>query len=610
MTNPQIFDGPLLTQGFIETASLNVLKNVSWVYASDILSALERLTTVKQIEHYRFIAASTDRDNYDANYLGWRFKIAEDHVLRLSIEESLRQVEIKIGEQGYHLSEAEIQQVVALVKPQVIEAEQSEAQGNDITAYITGRYRQLKQYISLQHEFPELYKLTESRLDGAIASQAQAELLQFKGFLTLFDQVLADQTAQLENLKYLLALPEHMDYQALSQVFDTMLASEPLNTTQVCHFWQAVRQLPRTELSQGVLDVSGMRHLLADYFATYQQQGFQTMLEAPFSEQQLDRLQRSLTHLLARYAESLPDVSLLKYGPVFANYQDCFSPLPADMAQQGTLVKRLVSLKRVVDHCVVLSDYPSLSRDRSGGFNYLNTPVKTQFVPSLAKRLMRFLGCSHLGQMPLSINHRESFYLLEANLLRHRETDPDGSGNPIQTGSSNQLYFVLPSWPTRFANDEFRAFLQTFIRQETPVHCRPYLIYLSRSQMSLFEQVFYAWLNALSQCPVWYKMQHQMQAQPSTLFQAKMSRINLFAKLLRSFITQPIGFGEKLLAFYRETTDDGTQHQDVLQLESAINAQLDGQTTHLFSFQSLSSLREDLKNSVKHINCRFHPACY
>jgi hypothetical protein len=96
--------------------------------------------------------------------------------------------------------------------------------------------------------------------------------------------------------------------------------------------------------------------------------------------------------------------------------------------------------------------------------------------------------------MPLSTCNREGIYLLEGALLwsglSAREEDP-----------SRTLYFVLPDWPTRFAHSGFRVLLEDLIARETPMHLTAKVLYLGRQTMNHFEQLYYAWLNAMTQCP-------------------------------------------------------------------------------------------------------------
>ncbi|WP_298774541.1 hypothetical protein [uncultured Shewanella sp.] len=493
-TGDDIYDGPLLSNGFIREQDVERLDMPEVIYASDVLEALDGLRGLKRITSFFFSPLSGDTLNYGEQYLNWRFKILPEHAPRLDIALTLANMAIEIDGQAYQLTEADKQSIEdKLAEIAGLEGKTGEL-SHVVDEYVTGRYRELKQYISLQHEFPDMYKLAESRLDGDIDTAELANIMQFKGFLTLFDQVLADQCAQVENLRKLLALPDQDVFSRLAEIFDKMLASEPLAPIQIGQFWQDIRLLPLTQLSQPVLDISGSERLIGDYFSTYQLEGFQAFAEPVLSQLQLDRLKRSLEHLLARFAETMLDANLLKYGPVFGHYLQDFAPIPPDISTDQPLLDKLVTLKQVIELSKIINDYPILSRDRSGGFNYLSADIQQHHSAGLSHRLMSFLGFSHPGQIPLATNNRESFYLLESELLRFGA----GPDDALEQG----IYFIAPQWPSRLNNKEFKQLCQQQISRLSPVHLSAYFIQLPRSMMSLFERLYYAGLNALTQIPL------------------------------------------------------------------------------------------------------------
>lgn len=61
---------------------------------------------------------------------------------------------------------------------------------------------------------------------------------------------------------------------------------------------------------------------------------------------------------------------------------------------------------------------------------------------------------------------------------------------------SCRISFVLPAWPVRFADLDFRRFVEKTIRQETPAHILPKICWVDRKQMATFEQVYQRWLKA------------------------------------------------------------------------------------------------------------------
>ncbi|CAM3837963.1 hypothetical protein VA7868_02332 [Vibrio aerogenes CECT 7868] len=502
-----VFEGPYTERGFIDDEALESVFPQT-LYASDLIASLETIISLKRVRHLTFSGPDTQADFRQNKWVSWQYMIDTDgnsdpESIILNTDATLDALSIEIDGQTFPLSDTHKTAIKALLAQTDSDDQTSDTDTTltDLNHYQQGQYRMLSHYRSLQHEFPAVYQLASQRLDGDIDSAELATIMQLKGFLTLFDQILADQFAQLETLKVLLALPGQSALAQLAGLFDKMLASEFLSAQDRITFWQAVKALPATSVSQPVTGISGMANLLGTYFTRYQQQGFQQQAEPPFSDWQLERLNLSLSHLMARYAETTPDANLLRYHPVFAFY---LTPLkqamPASLSQtetldDQTLLQRLVQLKQVVDKAMILSDYPRLSRLRAGGFNYLSSQPCQDFSPALTHRILRFLGVTNTAVMPLATRNREGLYLVESALLWAGETD----GLPV---SKNTLYVIIPDWPTRFRHTRFRQLLAGRIRQETPVHLTVKWIALERETMSNFEQLYYAWLNAMSRCPL------------------------------------------------------------------------------------------------------------
>ena len=546
LSGDAIFNGPLTKNGHMQQNTLSDIQLPEWVFASDILEVLSDVEGLQNISGFSFVTQVEDGASDPDEQSYWRMKIQDGEVPIFDLLLSLSSLTLSIDGQTLTLDEADRQRIIEQVqKPAPFSELSREPKVDD---FIGQRYRQLNQYVSIQKEFPEVYHLNEQRIDGEIASEEFAQILQLKGFLTLFDQILADEMAQLNNLRKLLAIPDAEVYPRLMKVFSAMLASEALSKREVAQFWQDVRALPHSQLSQPITDVSGMKHLLADYFTTYQQAGFQAQAEPILSQTQLSRLTASLDHLLARFAERRLDAGVLKYRPVFAHYAEDFQPAPPDISNDQPIVEKLVALKSLLDLAATLKEYPVISRYRAGGANYMAASPQHNAPAGLLKRLGRFLGWSHLGQMPLAVTNRESAYLLESELLRF--------GTDAHSYCANELYFVVPNWPSRFANAEYKSLLAEQIRQQSPVHQKVVLIALTREHMSLFERLYFGWLNAMTQkaLPV-----SRTQAYPpktehiSVPFSAHDNAlIDLLSGYLRDFIDSPNTLLEQVLSTMKE----------------------------------------------------------
>ncbi|MEM8998649.1 MAG: hypothetical protein AAGB24_00165 [Bacteroidota bacterium] len=67
-----------------------------------------------------------------------------------------------------------------------------------------------------------------------------------------------------------------------------------------------------------------------------------------------------------------------------------------------------------------------------------------------------------------------------------------------ETFFSFQMSFVLPSWPVRFQDSNFRIKFNNVIRGQVPVHITYYGYWIKLEQMAAFEKSYYNWLQLLT----------------------------------------------------------------------------------------------------------------
>ncbi|RJE76944.1 hypothetical protein BGP78_01470 [Pseudoalteromonas sp. MSK9-3] len=527
-----IYQGPRLERGFVLDEELNKSAYSVRLFSSNILSTLHEHKHIEQVQAFHFLNGEGAQNNYNAQdgYEFWQVQFGSDdnaqivNIAQLGFEEAefFKALNLYIDGQPYQLSDTEQAQIrdglTILNRPYL------PPQSSYLTALPATPHIALSEYHSLQHEMPDVFALTEQVLNGRIDSEKKAQLLQFKGYLQLFDQVLADQHKQLDILPDILSLPQPSLFEVLGKIQDSMLASESLNSEQVQLFWQKALALPHSQLSQALTGLSGIEHLLDTASHAYWQQGMQQTLESDFSIAQLTRLNQSLDHLLARFSERPLDSNLLKYKDVFSFYvaslEDEQDPCPKE-----PLLERLVLLRQYVDKCRLLTELSELGQNRCRGYDYLASNIQHSQCSSMSKGMMRRLGFSHPAHMPLATHNRESFYLVEGSLLKSSALDTQQNA---QLGRS--LFFVLPNWTTRFATSEFRQLTEAKLRELAPLHMPVYCMWLDREAMSTFERLYYGWLNYFSQT------QKVRFTQPSSSSKAIQQQLS---KILGDFFTAP-----------------------------------------------------------------------
>ncbi|MCU0405246.1 MAG: hypothetical protein MUE99_11940 [Chitinophagaceae bacterium] len=207
---------------------------------------------------------------------------------------------------------------------------------NDLPVPV-GTYYDLAEYQSIQHALPLTYGTGFHGLPGSASEELKALAMQLKGYLMVFDQILYSYLHQLKNLKELFAIDQAVYNTYFSGFINTDIVSKV------------------NELYNG-LDVATLRELTED--------------EHTF----LNRRNRLLDHLMARFAENFNDYALMLYA-----YSSS---------------KAVADIKLIHDKINFLKDFPYMSANRAKAFNYKDpTAVCGQEnISGLQLRISRLLG--------------------------------------------------------------------------------------------------------------------------------------------------------------------------------------------------------------------------
>ena len=438
----EIFDGPLLDHGFIDTDELERFGRRDALRTSDLIQTIMDVDGVRAVRSIELASAGQtqawylqlDPDSTPVLDLGGsRVRLVRGHV---SVEPAPSQVRKRFDD-----------------LQRTARAEPLPRALRDVRLP-PGRARHVAHYTSIQHHFPEVYGIGERGLPAAPSPQRTAHARQLKAYLLFFDQLLAMYFSQTAHARDLFAF----EPQALRTYF-----AQPVSTAPDAH---VILRHPPEEHAARVQDA-------AEEEATA-----------------LDRRDRFLNHLLARFSEQFTDYALLTHEHVSKD--------------------RLIDVKRAF-----LQDYGSIGSARGRAFDYTRPTWGTDNVSGLEKRLSRklgFGGYTRRALADLEAADDGGFHLVEHLLLRPQPPDREqwdqaerilGPAHallalPVRTDPySAQLSFVLPDWISRMKSAGFRAFIHRTIREETPAHLSIYLHWLGRDRMRDFEDAFRAWLASL-----------------------------------------------------------------------------------------------------------------
>ncbi len=343
-TVDEIFEGPLLHCGFIDDDELRQADLRTEIRLSDLISIIMDIAGVQAVRDIVINPAPTDPDRPPQPLDNkWVVSVTPGKKALLAQERSrlvfykrnmpITAKKVKVNEHYKNL----------------IERERAKAEtpvAYDL-AIPLGNFRQLKSYYSFQNHFPAVYGIGETGLSSAADDKRKALAYQLKAYLLFFDQIMANYLAQLSHVKELFSKDANLKGTYLYQVVDSF----------------------------------------ADYNQIYDGVNVLEKLQHQNNEQEssnlLDRRNRFLDHLIARFAERFHDFAAMMYS------------------EFGFSAASIVSYK-----CEFLQHYPTISSERSLAYNYSlendGDLWDTDKVSGLQKRLAKLLGIRNHQRRNLS----------------------------------------------------------------------------------------------------------------------------------------------------------------------------------------------------------------
>jgi hypothetical protein len=440
----EIFDGPRLAHGFIDTKSLQQAQRRSELRTSDLISEIMAVPNVRAV---RTIAISKGELGQDqkTKWEDWFLKLDSEKAPKLDIDAS--SITLERNQLPVALDLAKVRRtyysrirLAADTKPGLDE--------NDLPLP-KGRDRQIANYTSIQHQFPATYGVGPLSLPRSAAPQRVAQTKQLKAYLMFFDQLLANYFAQLAHVRELFSFEEADQSGDIASTYFSQIIHDPsLKLDEIRQSELASHEQKLRAITENPHQVGGAQ--MGD-----------------------SRRNRFLNHLLARFAEQFTDYSLVIFGAMQENGDSSANKLIADKS-------------------AFLREYPQISAARGAGINYLQ-PLSQENTSGLEKRLRRLLGIA-------VEDPEETFYLVEHILLRPMAAD-ESQDVPILADSqrkdpfSLQLSFVFPNWPLRFIDPGFRIFVERTVREETPAHLSLTIQWLDQTAMPAFEDAYNKWLE-------------------------------------------------------------------------------------------------------------------
>jgi hypothetical protein len=268
LTTDEIFDGPLLDNGFIDTEELKNSQLRKEVRLSDIISEIMKVDGVKEI-HEISIAGC---DSVISQTNDWLICIEKGKKPELC---ELSSFSYSKGSLPLNISDKKVQEYLENLKREE-EALRDDAKQNKELVLPQGTSYDIANYVTILNEFPDTYGVGISGIIGNQNPEREVLAKQLKGYLLFFDQILASYFKHLEKVKEVLSVNSN---------------------------------LKRTYFTQALKNIKGFDDLVSDYTINNDDQLTDSLYEE--LDNSVERRNEVLDHLLSRFAETFSDYTFL-----------------------------------------------------------------------------------------------------------------------------------------------------------------------------------------------------------------------------------------------------------------------------------------------------------
>ncbi|HNW50964.1 MAG TPA: hypothetical protein PKH79_07780 [Prolixibacteraceae bacterium] len=347
-TTDEIFDGPVLSHGFIDPEELKKSDQRTEVRLSDIMKLIMNIEGVKFIKDISIADRPKEEDEPDR----WR----------ICIDEGKKPVRCPNSGYSYYKGVLPVninKTKVEEYKAAIIEKEQEEREKSSLNMEVeipSGSYMNTSETTTIQNDFPDTYGIGLMGLPNQVETARKAKAKQLKGYLLFFDQVLASYFAHLGKVKDLLSVDN---------------------------------PLTKTYFTQAVADIRNFDELVEKYPVSDSDE--LTDLLFKNLDHSIERKNQILDHLMARFAEKFSDFAFL------------MKELYGDFADEAILQSKENFQK---DYHIT-----SMERGSAFNY-YKQTPQQlwnTANVAGVEKRIARLSGMKNFNRRNLSESFAEIY---------------------------------------------------------------------------------------------------------------------------------------------------------------------------------------------------------
>lgn len=265
-TSTQIFDGPILKNGFIDTNELIEAELRSEVRLSDIINLIMEVKGVKVVKEITM-------GNCDESFTSQSILCLDDDTMPILCTESVLNFSKDVL--PLNINKSKVEEFLTIFEAENEKKKQLASTNKELTIP-QGFNVSPGVYTTIQNDFPDTYGISTIGLSGNPTTKRKSQAKQLKGYLLFYDQILAGYFKHLEKINEVLAV----------------------NGT-----------LTKTFFSQKVKDIEGLEDLVTDYDLNNDSNLTETLFEK--LDNNIERRNKILDHLIARFAERFTDYTFV-----------------------------------------------------------------------------------------------------------------------------------------------------------------------------------------------------------------------------------------------------------------------------------------------------------
>ncbi|MCX6318961.1 MAG: hypothetical protein NTW29_16910 [Bacteroidetes bacterium] len=374
----QILDGPLLNNGYILPGwTGSKMDTVNVINLPSLLLSIPGVDTVSGLAFYNDIKI----DSPPASPPAPADKVITclpDEILYIDLIDSRASTNLTITVSGTPVAfnpELILPPVLPSSPEQSVNLVYGKTPGA-LDVFPKGVYRDIDNYYSIQQTFPAIYHVGYEGTAGNVTESDKARAKQLKGYLSLADQLLANQFAQLANVPQLFSFKnattaDPTDLKMMTEHRDSFIKHDhpypvPYRSFSPTYFFQSIYHVPEIRPLLKNYTAYDYRYLTEDE-ALAVHKSWEDYKEDPYNgymrrltevmrreDNNFERRNAILDHLLARHGESPLLINAIIEGPVYT----------------GSLLKDQVIFKSLY-----LQNLASLAYNRQKGYNFIGSAL-------------------------------------------------------------------------------------------------------------------------------------------------------------------------------------------------------------------------------------------